>query len=86
MRKGRKAITLPAGILILLFTLMPLGGCQQENEGFQSQLSAADSLMQTDADSAFRMAFLHSGVLCLPVSDGAALGVEIDAHLHYGQS
>ena len=32
------------------------------------------------------MAFLHSGVLCLPVPDSAALGVEIDAHLHYGQS
>ena len=55
MRKGRKPITLPAGILILLFTLMPLGGCQQENEGFQSQLTIADSLMRTDADSAFRM-------------------------------
>ncbi len=55
MRKGRKPITLPAGILILLFTLMPLGGCQQENGDFQRQLSAADSLMQTDADSAFRM-------------------------------
>ena len=27
-----------------------------------------------------------SGVLCLPVPDGAALGIEIDAHLHYGQS
>ena len=55
MRKGRKAITLPAGILILLFTLMPLGGCQQENEGFQRRLTIADSLMRTDADSAFRM-------------------------------
>ncbi|MGM9674235.1 MAG: hypothetical protein ACI3X9_02040 [Bacteroidaceae bacterium] len=55
MRKGRKPITLPAGILILLFTLMPLGGCQQDNGDFQRQLSAADSLMQTDADSAFRM-------------------------------
>ena len=50
MRKGRKPITLPAGILILLFTLMPLGGCQQDNRNFQRQLSAADSLMQTDAD------------------------------------
>ena len=55
MRKGRKPITLPAGILILLFTLMPLGGCQQQKGEFQRQLSAADSLMQTDADSAFRM-------------------------------
>ena len=55
MQKGRKPITLPAGILILLLILMPLGGCQQENEGFQRQLSAADSLMRTDADSAFRM-------------------------------
>ena len=55
MRKGRKPITLSAGILILLFTLMPLGGCQQDNGDFQRQLSAVDSLMQTDADSAFRM-------------------------------
>ena len=55
MRKGRKPITLSAGILILLFTLMPLGGCQQEKEEFQRQLTIADSLMRTDADSAFRM-------------------------------
>ena len=55
MRKGRKPITLPAGILILLFTLMPLGGCQQQKGEFQSQLAIADSLMRTDADSAFRM-------------------------------
>ncbi len=55
MRKGRKPITLSAGILILLFTLMPLGGCQQQKGEFQRQLSAVDSLMQTDADSAFRM-------------------------------
>ena len=55
MRKGRKPITLPAGILILLFTLMPLGGCQQQKGEFQRQLTIADSLMRTDADSAFRM-------------------------------
>ena len=55
MRKGRKPITLSAGILILLFTLMPLGGCQQQKGEFQSQLTIADSLMRTDADSAFRM-------------------------------
>ena len=42
MRKGRKPITLSAGILILLFTLMPLGGCQQEKEEFQRQLTIAD--------------------------------------------
>ena len=41
------------------------------------------NLLQCEEDG---MAFLHSGVLCLPVPDGAAFGVEIDAHLHYRQS
>ena len=41
------------------------------------------NLLQCEEDG---MAFLHSGVLYLPVPDGAALGVEVDAHLHDGQS
>ena len=69
MRKGRKPITLSAGILILLFTLMPLGGCQQQKGEFQRQLSAADSLMRTDADSAFRMLCgMDSLATCMPKS------------------